>query len=71
MEINEVVRQVREETGMTQKRFAEYFKIPYRTYQDWERGERKMPEYMLRLMAYRLKAEGLIHKSPEMFEDEE
>lgn len=23
---------------MTQKQFAEYFRIPYRTLEDWERG---------------------------------
>lgn len=24
---------------MTQKQFAEYFRIPYRTLEDWERGD--------------------------------
>ena len=26
---------------MTQKQFAEYFRIPYRTLEDWERGVRQ------------------------------
>ena len=39
---------------MTQKQFAEYFRIPYRTLEDWERGGRHIAEYLLRLMIYRL-----------------
>lgn len=45
----------RNSTGMTRKEFCEYFEIPYRTLQDWELGNRKMPEYLLRLMAYKIK----------------
>ena len=60
MENKELLKQIRSETGMSQKRFADYFKIPIRTYEDWERGVRKMPEYLLRLMAYKLRAEGMI-----------
>ena len=40
----------REETGLTQKEFAEYFGIPIRTVQEWEQGRRKPTEYMLPLM---------------------
>lgn len=57
------------ETGMTQKQFAEYFRIPYRTLEDWERGVRHIAEYLLRLMIYRLEmeklAEGLSEKLPD------
>lgn len=47
--------ELRNSTGMTRKEFCEYFEIPYRTLQDWELGNRKMPEYLLRLMAYKIK----------------
>ena len=50
---------LREETGMNRREFAEYFGIPYRTIQDWELGNRKMPDYLLRLMAYKYRIESL------------
>ncbi|MBD5095582.1 MAG: transcriptional regulator [Lachnospiraceae bacterium] len=50
---------LRESTGMNRREFCEYFGIPYRTVQDWELGNRKMPDYLLRLMAYKIKAEKL------------
>lgn len=53
---------LREETGMNRREFAEYFGIPYRTMQDWELGNRKMPEYLLRLMMYKVKMEGYYGK---------
>jgi hypothetical protein len=28
--------------------------------EDWERDVRKMPEYLLRLITYKMKAEGLV-----------
>ncbi len=42
---------------MTRNEFCEYFEIPYRTLQDWELGNRKMPDYLLRLMTYKVKME--------------
>ena len=54
--------ELRDESGMSRKEFCEYFEIPYRTLQDWELGNRKMPDYLLRLMAYKLKVEGLVRK---------
>lgn len=33
---------------------------PYRTLQDWELGKRTMPEYLLRLMFYKVKMEKLM-----------
>jgi DNA-binding transcriptional regulator YiaG len=47
-------------SGMTQTAFADYFGVPYRTVQDWNAGKRKCPEYLLDLMAYKLKNEGII-----------
>ena len=51
--------QMRKNAGMSRKEFAEYFGIPYRTLQDWELGNRKMPEYLFRLMEYKLSMESL------------
>jgi len=53
---------IRESTGMNRKEFAEYFGIPYPTITDWELGHRKMPDYLLRLIAYKVEMEKLIKK---------
>ena len=50
---------LRKSTGLNRKEFAMYFGIPYRTIQDWELGNRQMPEYLLRLMAYKVQVEQL------------
>lgn len=54
------VKNLREASGMTQKAFAEYFGIPKRTLENWEGGKRECPSYLLELMEYKLKKEGLI-----------
>lgn len=60
MDSQELIKKLRKETGMTQKSFAGYFNIPLRTYEQWERGKRKMPGYLLRLMVYKLKTEQFV-----------
>ena len=62
MEIKDEIKKLRESTGMNRKEFCEYFEIPYRTVTEWERGTRKMPDYVLRLLAYKAKMEKLIIK---------
>ena len=56
---------LKEKTGMNWKAFAQYFNIPYRTVQDWHLGKRGMPEYLLRLMAYKIEMEGFQYESRE------
>ena len=56
------IKELRESTGMNRKEFCDYFEIPYRTVTEWERGTRKMPDYVLRLLAYKAKMEQLIIK---------
>ena len=48
---------IRSQTGMNKKQFAEYLGIPYRTLQDWELGNAQAPEYVLRLIAYKVQME--------------
>ena len=62
MEIKDEVKALRESTGMNRKEFCEYFDIPYRTVTEWERGTRTMPDYVLRLLAYRIKMENFTEK---------
>ena len=48
------IKAVREQSGMNRKDFAEWLGIPYRTMQEWELERRAMPEYVLRLIAYKV-----------------
>lgn len=52
MNQSEIIRSLRESTGMNRKEFCEYFQIPYRTVTEWELGNRTAPEYVVRLLAY-------------------
>ncbi len=54
MESRNVLVDLRKSTGMSRREFAEYFEIPYRTVQEWELGNRRMPEYLLHLMKYKI-----------------
>ena len=56
------IKQMRKESGMTQAQFSEYFGIPKRTIEEWERGARRPPDYLPRLLCYKLFTEGLIEK---------
>ena len=53
------VQELRKSSGMTQKAFAEYFKIPKRTIENWEGEKRECPDYLIELMEYKLKKEGI------------
>lgn len=54
MRIAYVFRAIREFSGMNRKEFSEWLEIPYRTMQEWELGRRVMPEYVLKLIAYKV-----------------
>lgn len=58
MELADQLRKLRTSTGMNRREFAEYFGIPYRTVQEWELEHRQMPEYLLRLMEYKVRMEN-------------
>ena len=54
------VKELREEMGMNRREFSDYYGIPYRTVQDWEAEKRELPEYLLRLMKYRVEVEDMM-----------
>ena len=56
------IKELRTQTGMTQQAFADYFGISKRTIESWEGKKRKCPEYLLDLIEYKLKNEGIISK---------
>lgn len=57
------IKELREQTGLSQQKFGDYFKIPLRTIQNWELGQRECNEYILELIEYKLKNEGMIKGS--------
>lgn len=65
MNSREYLIDLRKSTGMNRREFCEYFEIPYRTMTDWELGNRTMPDYLLRLMAYKVKMEKLAKEKKE------
>ena len=71
MEAKETLRKLRESTGMNRKEFCEYFEIPYMTETDWELGNRRVPQYLLRLMAYKIDIEKLANKKEENGQEDE
>lgn len=62
METREELKKLRESTGMNRKEFCEYFEIPYMTETDWKLGNRRVPQYLLRLMVYKVEMERLSDK---------
>ena len=58
----QTIKEIRESTGLSQAKFCALLKIPKRTLQDWEQGVRPCTEYVLELIAYRVKHDKSIPK---------
>lgn len=71
MEARDELRKLRESTGMNRKEFCEYFEIPYMTETDWELGNRRVPQYLLRLMAYKIEIEKFANRKKENAQEDE
>ena len=69
MNIANIIKELRQQTGMTRREFSEYTKIPVRTLEDWEAGKRTPPEYIPRLLKYQLLYDKWI-KNKEVHKDE-
>ena len=52
-------KEIRKLSGMNLKEFSRYFEIPYRTIQNWEAGVNSCPEYLLKLIIYKLNIEKI------------
>lgn len=59
MDTQDKIIELRKATGMNRKVFCEHFKIPYRTVTDWELGNRRCPDYVLRLLEYYIRMNHL------------
>lgn len=58
---NRIIK-LRESTGLNRKDFCKLVNIPYRTMTEWELDNRHAPDYVLRLLEYYIRNEGLIVK---------
>ena len=67
----EIIKDLRQNIGLSRKEFSEYVGIPLRTLEDWEAGRRTPPEYIPILIAYRLKYDELLRKKSEEGKDVE
>ncbi len=56
------LKDLRKMKGMNRREFSEYMGIPLRTMEEWEAGRRKMPDYVLRLISYRVKVEKVLEE---------
>ena len=65
----EAREELRKSNGMNRKEFCEYFEIPYMTETDWELGNRRVPQYLLRLMAYKIQIEKMVIRNENVPED--
>lgn len=54
------IKYIRTLAGMTQQAFADYFGIPKTDLEKWESGKNKCKKYMLDLIIYKLKNEGIM-----------
>lgn len=54
------VKDLRLATKMTQQAFGDYFGIPRRVIQSWELGERECKNYIINLLDYKLRKDGII-----------
>lgn len=65
MEVSERIKGLRMDVGLNRKDFALQLGIPLRTVEDWEAGRRTPPEYVLRLITYKIRIEVLLRKQKE------
>ena len=64
----ENIKQLRQLAGFSQQKFADYFDIPRRTIQNWEAdtgaNARTCPPYLVKLIRFKLQADGIINDTP-------
>jgi len=58
---NRIIK-LRKSTGLNRKDFCKLVHIPYRTMTEWELDNRHAPDYVLRLLEYYIRNEGLMVK---------
>ena len=65
MEQKDAIIELRELVNMSRKEFAQCYGIPYSTLTDWELGKKQMPDYVLRLLEYKVRMDASSQKKEE------
>lgn len=60
MNYSDMIKQWRQNSGLSQQKFGDLFRIPASHIGDWEHGRRKPPLYVLYMMQSLLEHFGLI-----------
>ena len=60
------IREMRKTLGNTQSEFAERYKIPFRTVQNWEAGMRTPPDYILDLLENKVRTDLVNRRTPKL-----
>ena len=56
------IRAIRTGTGLSQVAFGAALHIPRRTIEEWEAGNRKCPQYVVELIAFRVQHDDSLRK---------
>ena len=67
---SETLKSIRADLGLNRKEFSEYMGIPLRSLEDWEAAKRKMPDYVLRLIAYYTRIEKMLRDNGSITREE-
>lgn len=61
------IKEILSAANITQQQMSDYFGIPKRTIENWcsssPTNTRKCPDYLLNLMEYKLRQEGIINEA--------
>lgn len=63
------IKALRRSTGLSQAKFAKRLGIPVRTIQNWEIGQMKPPNYVIRMIKTQLEGSGMINIDTVIFVD--
>lgn len=50
------IKEIRDKTGLTQTEFGDLLGIPMRSIQNWEKGWRTPPQYIVDLIEFKVKS---------------
>ena len=65
------IKKMRDQTGLSQSKFAGMFDIPVATLKDWEQGRRNPPSYVISMIKTILEGKGLLVDIPDPIACEE
>lgn len=58
------IKEIRQLTGLTQKRFAEKYHITFSSIRNWESGHRTCTDYVAELLEFRVRCECMKRNNP-------